>query len=111
MFTSCRTDGQKLTVRACRFRAASAGEPWSATLSYSWLDLHNFYALCLDSNMAYSCAYFRDASDTIDEAQLQKCDLICRKSPLKRGERFLDIGCGSGGLVRFACASTEWKQF
>ncbi|SRR5579872_7471072 len=74
-----------------------------AAIAYHYDVSNDFYALWLDSNMVYSCAYFKDTSDTIDEAQLQKCDLICRKLRLKRGERLLDIGCGWGGLVRFAC--------
>ncbi len=58
-----------------------------------------FYKLWLDERMVYSCAYFRDAADTLDHAQAQKLDHICRKLMLKSGEEFLDIGCGWGGLI------------
>jgi len=58
-----------------------------------------FYKLWLDERMVYSCAYFRDAADTLDQAQAQKLDHICRKLMLKPGEEFLDIGCGWGGLI------------
>jgi len=58
-----------------------------------------FYKLWLDERMVYSCAYFRDAGDTLDKAQAQKLDHICRKLMLKPGEEFLDIGCGWGGLI------------
>ncbi len=61
-----------------------------------------FYRLWLDEAMIYSCAYFRDGSEDIDTAQQQKLDHICRKLMLKPGERLLDIGCGWGGLLRFA---------
>jgi len=61
-----------------------------------------FYRLWLDSRMVYSCAYFRTEDDTLDDAQAQKLDLICRKLRLKPGERFLDIGCGWGGLLFWA---------
>jgi len=61
-----------------------------------------FYRLWLDTNMAYSCAYFRTESDTLDQGQLQKFDHICRKLMLKPGERLLDIGCGWGGLILHA---------
>jgi len=61
-----------------------------------------FYRLWLDSRMVYSCAYFRTEDDTLDDAQAQKLDLICRKLRLKSGERFLDIGCGWGGLLFWA---------
>jgi len=58
-----------------------------------------FYRLWLDERMVYSCAYFRREDDTLDAAQLAKLDHICRKLGLSPGERFLDIGCGWGGLI------------
>jgi cyclopropane-fatty-acyl-phospholipid synthase len=61
-----------------------------------------FYQLWLDPRMVYSCAYFRDAADTLEQAQVQKLDHICRKLRLQPGERFLDIGCGWGALVMHA---------
>jgi cyclopropane-fatty-acyl-phospholipid synthase len=68
-------------------------------------DLSNrFYALFLDSEMQYSCAYFPDWNATLEEAQQRKLDMICRKLRLKSGERFLDIGCGWGGLLCHATA-------
>jgi cyclopropane-fatty-acyl-phospholipid synthase len=63
---------------------------------------NDFYALWLDRNMVYSCAYFRSAEDSLDRAQEQKLDHICRKLRLAPGERLLDIGCGWGGLVLWA---------
>lgn len=60
---------------------------------------NDFYRLFLDERMVYSCAYFTDWTNGIDQAQADKLDLICRKLRLKEGERFLDIGCGWGGLV------------
>ena len=63
---------------------------------------NNFYKLWLDKRMVYSCAYFRSATDTLDEAQEAKLDLICRKLRLKPGDRLLDIGCGWGGLIMHA---------
>ena len=61
-----------------------------------------FYRLWLDERMVYSCAYFHHDDDTLDAAQAQKLDHICRKLALEPGERFLDIGCGWGGLVLWA---------
>jgi len=58
-----------------------------------------FYRLWLDQRMVYSCAYFRHDDDSLDCAQEQKLDHICRKLRLAEGERFLDIGCGWGGLI------------
>src|SRR3954469_18611514 len=63
---------------------------------------NSFYKLWLDKRMVYSCAYFRTPTATLDDAQLAKLDLICRKLRLKAGERFLDIGCGWGGLIMYA---------
>jgi cyclopropane-fatty-acyl-phospholipid synthase len=60
---------------------------------------NEFYALWLDPRMIYSCAYFRDEEESLEEAQLAKLDHICTKLRLKPGERFLDIGCGWGALV------------
>lgn len=69
----------------------------------SHYDVSNeFYALWLDQRRVYSCAYFKNADDSLDQAQANKLDHICRKLALKPGERFLDIGCGWGGLILWA---------
>ncbi|MDQ6824282.1 MAG: class I SAM-dependent methyltransferase [Candidatus Eremiobacteraeota bacterium] len=73
-----------------------------AAIAHHYDVSNEFYALWLDRNMTYSCAYFRDPSITLDEAQLDKYELICRKLRLQQNERFLDVGCGWGGLIRFA---------
>lgn len=63
-------------------------------------DLSNeFYALFLDPEMVYSCAYYTDWGNDIAQAQADKLEMICRKLRLKPGERLLDIGCGWGGLI------------
>lgn len=64
---------------------------------------NEFYATFLDRNMVYTCAYFEDlASDDIDAAQEAKLEHVCRKLRIRPGDRFLDIGCGWGALVRHA---------
>lgn len=60
---------------------------------------NDFYRLWLDERMVYSCAYFRTPELSLDAAQVAKLDHICRKLRLAPGERFLDVGCGWGGLV------------
>ncbi len=63
---------------------------------------NDFYGLWLDRRMVYSCAYFRNGDETLEAAQEQKLEHICRKLQLAPGERFLDIGCGWGALVTWA---------
>ena len=58
-----------------------------------------FYKLFLDSNLIYSCAYFKHDDDTLDQAQLNKLDHILNKIQLKRGDRLLDVGCGWGAMI------------
>jgi cyclopropane-fatty-acyl-phospholipid synthase len=60
---------------------------------------NEFFALFLDESMTYSCALFEEGTESLEQAQRAKLDLICRKLELNEGERFLDIGCGWGSLV------------
>ena len=62
----------------------------------------DFYALWLDPLRVYSCAYYRERTMTLAQAQEAKLDHICRKLMLREGERFLDIGAGWGGLLLWA---------
>ncbi|MES2959590.1 MAG: class I SAM-dependent methyltransferase [Pseudomonadota bacterium] len=61
-----------------------------------------FYALWLDAQRVYSCAYWRADVDTLAQAQSAKLDHICRKLQLREGERFLDVGAGWGALLLWA---------
>ena len=66
-------------------------------------DLSNeFFRLFLDPTMAYSCAYFASAEDSLEEAQQAKYDRICRKLMLGPEDRLLEIGTGWGGLALHA---------
>lgn len=62
----------------------------------------DFFRLFLDSRMVYSCGYFANAGQDIDEAQERKLELVCRKLRLRPGESFLDLGCGWGALPIWA---------
>jgi cyclopropane-fatty-acyl-phospholipid synthase len=61
-----------------------------------------FYALWLDAEQVYSCAYFQTGRETLDQAQQDKLEHVCRKLRLCPGERLLDIGCGWGALICWA---------
>ena len=60
---------------------------------------NEFFASFLDPAMVYSCGYFLDAGESLEDAQRRKLDVLCRKLQLSPGQRLLDVGCGWGGLV------------
>ncbi|MNF38614.1 Cyclopropane-fatty-acyl-phospholipid synthase [compost metagenome] len=74
----------------------------AAAISYHYDLSNDFYALWLDREMVYSCAYFETGSEDLEQAQQAKLRHLCRKLRLQPGERLLDVGCGWGGLARFA---------
>ena len=66
-----------------------------------------FYAPWLDSiGMMYTCAYWKEGTRTLEEAQQNKMDHVCRKVQLRPGDTFVDVGCGWGGLLRHA-----WRHY
>jgi cyclopropane-fatty-acyl-phospholipid synthase len=75
-------------------------------------DLGNeFYRLFLDPSMAYSCGIYRSAGDTLEQAQVEKSDRICRKLRLGPSDHVLEIGTGWGGFAahaatRYGCRVT-----
>ncbi len=70
-----------------------------AAISYHYDHPVEFYASFLDRDLVYSCAYYDDGIDTLDDAQSAKLNHVLRKLRLAPGMRFLDIGCGWGSLV------------
>ncbi len=63
---------------------------------------NDFYSMILGPTLVYSCAVFTKDKDSLEKAQTEKIDLICRKLDLRPGMRLLDIGCGWGSLVLHA---------
>jgi cyclopropane-fatty-acyl-phospholipid synthase len=62
---------------------------------------NELYALFLDDDLQYSCAYFTDPSNSLEQAQADKKAHIAAKLDLKQGQRVLDIGCGWGGMALY----------
>ena len=63
---------------------------------------NEFYRWLLGPSMAYTCAVYPEPAATLEEAQFEKFDLVCRKLALRPGMRLLDVGCGWGGMVLHA---------
>jgi cyclopropane-fatty-acyl-phospholipid synthase len=66
---------------------------------------NEFYELVLGPSMVYSCAVWSPDTESLEEAQTAKLDLICRKLGLRPGQRLLDVGCGWGSLVLHAAGN------
>ncbi len=62
---------------------------------------NRLFQLMLDKRMAYTCGYWKN-TDSLDQAQENKLDLICRKIKLQPGQHVLDMGCGWGTFAKFA---------
>ncbi|HEY8326888.1 MAG TPA: cyclopropane-fatty-acyl-phospholipid synthase family protein [Rhodanobacter sp.] len=73
-----------------------------AAISFHYDVSNEFYRLWLDPERVYSCAYFTHPGESLDQAQRNKLEHICRKLRLRPGESLLDIGCGWGALVCWA---------
>ena len=87
-----------------RARSAAAHSPQrdAQQIEFHYDISDDFYALWLDPQRIYSCAYYAQPDMTLVQAQQAKLDHICRKLMLRPGERFLDIGSGWGGLLLWA---------
>lgn len=71
----------------------------AAAIAHHYDVSNEFYRLLLGPSMTYSCAIFESEDDSLEQAQSNKYELVCRKLALKPGDRLLDIGCGWGGMA------------
>ena len=62
---------------------------------------NDLYFAMLDKNLQYTCGYWPSHVKTLDDAQIAKMDLICKKLELSQGMTVVDIGCGWGGLMAY----------
>lgn len=90
-----------------RWRRAVEGLRHSMTrdaevISHHYDVSNRFYELVLGPSMAYTCALFETPFASLEDAQADKFDLVCRKLALEPGQRLLDVGCGWGTMVRHA---------
>jgi cyclopropane-fatty-acyl-phospholipid synthase len=76
----------------------------SRVISHHYDVSNTFYEWLLGPTMAYTCAVYPYEGATLDEAQEEKVDLVCRKLDLQPGQRLLDVGCGWGTMVIHAAA-------
>ena len=65
---------------------------------------NTFYEWVLGTSMTYTCACYPHADASLEEAQENKYRLVFEKLRLKPGDRLLDVGCGWGGMVRYAAS-------
>ncbi|MEZ5294609.1 MAG: cyclopropane-fatty-acyl-phospholipid synthase family protein [Vicinamibacterales bacterium] len=112
--------GDALTVlyeglRAHRAPAARPARRWrrgsAPSARRSWANVHHhydlgndFYRRWLDDGMLYTCAYYDRPTQTLEEAQRAKMELVCRKLALRPGDRVVEAGCGWGALARYMAA-------
>jgi cyclopropane-fatty-acyl-phospholipid synthase len=74
----------------------------AAAVSHHYDVSNEFYRMVLGPSLTYSCAVWTDPSHSLEEAQANKHELICRKLALEPGMRLLDVGCGWGGMLLHA---------
>ena len=75
-----------------------------SAISHHYDVSNDFYRIVLGPSMVYSCAVWESPEQSLEEAQVAKLELICRKLGLRPGMRLLDVGCGWGSLVMHAAA-------
>lgn len=68
---------------------------------------NDLFKAMLDERMVYTCGYWLDDTDNLEDAQQNKLEMVCQKLGLSAGDRVLDIGCGWGSFARYAAQNYE----
>jgi len=89
-------------IRAVQEKRDGSEETNRENVAYHYDVSNDFYAIFLDPEMVYTCAYFTDPNNDLETAQRDKMEMVCRRLRLKPGENYLDIGCGWGGMITHA---------
>ncbi|MGE5514109.1 MAG: class I SAM-dependent methyltransferase [Bacteroidota bacterium] len=98
---------RRVSIALKRFQQANPVGTAQKNVAHHY-DLGNdFYKLFLDEGMQYSCAYFLDGEETLEQAQRNKLRLIAAKLNLKPGLKILDIGSGWGDLALYLAAMED----
>ncbi|MFT7390141.1 MAG: cyclopropane-fatty-acyl-phospholipid synthase [Paracoccaceae bacterium] len=98
---------KKADIALRRFMQRNAPSASRRNVAHHY-DLGNdFYRMWLDADMQYSCGYFPEGEETLEQAQTLKKRRIAAKLGLKPGMRVLDIGCGWGGLALYLAAVAD----
>ena len=98
-FTALLAKGRPQSYRALQGNNAFVSGSDSQAIRHHYDVSNRFYQLFLDQRMVYTCGYFTDWSNDLDQAQHDKLEITCRKLRLKPGDQMLDIGCGWGALL------------
>jgi cyclopropane-fatty-acyl-phospholipid synthase len=86
-------------LRAHRVRSSHSLKEARDQIHHHYDVGNDFYRLWLDDQLVYTCAYFPVPGATLEEAQVAKMDLVCRKLRLRSGEHVVEAGCGWGALA------------
>ncbi|MEN8211923.1 MAG: class I SAM-dependent methyltransferase [Thermodesulfobacteriota bacterium] len=97
-----KTDRKKSIVEFCSKFLVKPRQREKENIEYHYDAPSEFYRIFLGKTMGYTCGYYVDQMATMDDAQNEKMDIICRKLRLKKGEKLLDIGCGWGNFAVYA---------
>ena len=83
------------------FRARNVAKRARKNVAHHYDIGNDLYRLFLDDDLQYSCAYFTDPKNSLEQAQLDKKAHIAAKLALEPGHHVLDIGCGWGGTALY----------